>query len=154
MTAQQQRSINPFRTTRRHARPAHARRGFTILELVVVLAILALLAGGATVGLMATLGRAKVSATKNDMQTVGNAVRAYYVEHGAYPPTLQDLVAGRYVDKPSAIRDAWGQELFYAQNQQYQNTQVDWLLISLGENGTYDSGAGDDITLAPGFDIQ
>jgi general secretion pathway protein G len=131
------------------------RRGFTIIELVVVLAIIALLAGGATVGLMATLGRAKVSTTKTDMQTVGQAITAYNVDKGTPPPALQDLLSDQYVEKPSALEDAWGRPLQYRVNVEYQGAQVPWLLISMGENGTYEGpGVGDDIHLAPGFDIQ
>ena len=129
--------------------------GFTILELVVVLAILALLAGTATVGLMATLGRAKVSTTKNDIQTVGQAIQNFQVNQGRLPPDLQTLVVGEYLSKPSDIQDAWGNTFVYQAPSTYSGQAVEWLLMSMGENGTYEGeGLGDDIFFARGFDVE
>lgn len=141
----------PVGPARRRAQ--RVRRGFTVLELVVVLAIIALLAGGATLGLMATLGRAKVSATKTDMQTVAQAINAYSIERGSLPPDLQALVEGQFLSKPSDIEDAWGQPFVYQIGGTIQGRDVAWLLVSAGENQVYEGeGGGDDIFLAPNID--
>jgi hypothetical protein len=104
---------------------------------------------------MATLARAKVSSTKTDIQTVAAAVQQFQVNQGTLPTTLQELVAGEFVSKPSDIQDAWGNDFFFQAPAQFAGQQVDWMLISLGENGTFEGEApgSDDIILAEGHDV-
>ena len=137
-------------------RPAE-RRAFTIIELVVVIAIIGLLMGAAAFALPRILGDARVSQTKNDMQTVESAIQLYFTREGQYPPNgnLAVLVGPNgYLDKPSAIEDAWGNQYIYYSPSQFRQQDVPWLLQSVGANGLDDDGGGDDIMLAPGFDIE
>ncbi len=138
------------RRTRRHA-------GFTIIELVVVIAIIGVLMGAAGLALPRILSGAKVDTTKNDLQTLANGLQIYNTRTGQYPPpgTLQPLLSEGIVSKPSDIEDAWNNPIEFYTNVDYNGQTVAWMLVSLGENGQYDGpGAGDDIILADGFDIE
>ena len=68
------------------------RSGFTLIELMVAIAILALLAGGAVPMFLGYLERAKVSAAKTDIQTFKAAILNYQMGMNKYPQTLKDLI--------------------------------------------------------------
>jgi prepilin-type N-terminal cleavage/methylation domain-containing protein len=135
------------------------RGGFTIIELVVVIAIIGLLMGAAAFALPKILGGAKIDSTKNDMRTVANALALYYTKTGAYPER-GDIYAltgpNGALSKPSDVEDAWGNPYqFYAPSEHPATGEpVDWLLISSGPNQVDEGGQGDDIVLAEGYDIQ
>jgi prepilin-type N-terminal cleavage/methylation domain-containing protein len=62
-----------------------AKPGFTLLELMVVVAVVAILAGIAMQNYGLAQIRAKVARTKADMNTLATAIEAYAVDHNAYP---------------------------------------------------------------------
>ncbi|HEY6095564.1 MAG TPA: prepilin-type N-terminal cleavage/methylation domain-containing protein [Gallionellaceae bacterium] len=72
-------------------------RGFTLLELLFVLVIVALLAG--IVGPMVTgsVGRARESALKQDLAVLRKAIDDYYADRGRYPSELAELVERHYL---------------------------------------------------------
>ena len=74
-------------------------KGFTIIELLVVLAIIALLAGIAGPITFTALVKAKESALKHDLATVRKAIDDYYSDNGKYPLSLAVLVDGKYIRK-------------------------------------------------------
>jgi len=61
------------------------RRGFTLLELMVVIAIIAVLAGLFLPALQSVLERAKKAQARNDVIQIVTAVNAFYAEYGRYP---------------------------------------------------------------------
>jgi prepilin-type N-terminal cleavage/methylation domain-containing protein len=65
-----------------------SRRAFTLIELLIVVAIIAILAAIAVPNFLEAQTRAKVSATKSDMRTLVTAVESYGVDNNAYPPHL------------------------------------------------------------------
>lgn len=129
---------------------------FTIIELVVVIAIIGLLMGAAAFTLPQILGGAKVSQTKNDLQTVEGALQLYYTQKGQYPDN-RDVYAlvtpSGSLDKPSAVQDAWGNDYVLLTPSEFNGQPVDYLLYSFGPNRIDEFGAGDDIVLAQGYDI-
>jgi general secretion pathway protein G len=68
-----------------------SQKGFTLIELVFVVVILAILAGVALINLGSTDTDAKVSAAKTDMRTLATAIKVYKAKTGTYPVGLSDL---------------------------------------------------------------
>lgn len=88
------------------------RRGFTLLELLLVLVIVSLLASLALPVVSGAMGRARESTLKTDLQALRRAIDDYYADTGAYPAELEELVKRRYlrripVDPLTEKRDTW-----------------------------------------------
>jgi general secretion pathway protein G len=65
--------------------PRHT--GFTLIELMVVIAIIGILAGIIMVSLSAAKGRANDAKRKSDLKNLSLALSQYYNDNGAYPST-------------------------------------------------------------------
>src|SRR5882724_7532140 len=99
--------------------------GYTLLELLVVLAIIALLVGFVAPKMIGYLGRAKADAAKIQMHNVVTALDLYRLDTGEYPSDTQGLRAlvsdpgsvpgwkGPYLEKETGILDPWGQSFVY-----------------------------------------
>lgn len=61
-------------------------RAFTLIELLIVVAIIAILAAIAVPNFLEAQVRSKVSRVKADMRSVTTALEAYYVDYNKYPP--------------------------------------------------------------------
>ncbi|MBX3365114.1 MAG: type II secretion system protein GspG [Phycisphaeraceae bacterium] len=95
------------RRTRRFA------RGFSLLELTLVLAIIGVLMAVAAVNILGTGERANVRATEATLRTVGSQIESYYLEHKVYPDSLRTLVVAQFLKDEGSMFDAWKQELWY-----------------------------------------
>ena len=73
--------------------------GFTLVELLVVLAILALLLTLAVPRYFTSIERAKDATLKQDLNTLRESIDKYYADNGQYPKTLEDLVEKKYIRK-------------------------------------------------------
>lgn len=71
--------------------------GFTLIELVVVFAILALLVSIAVPRYFAHVDRAKEATLKQDLSVMRDAIDKFYGDKDRYPDTLEELVAERYL---------------------------------------------------------
>lgn len=78
----------------RHPRP---HRGFTLVELVVVMALIGLLLSIAVPRYMASLERGREKVLAHNLAQLREAIDQYYGDRGAYPERLQDLVDQRYL---------------------------------------------------------
>jgi general secretion pathway protein G len=106
-------------------------QGYTLLELLVVLAIIALLVGFVAPKMMGYLGRAKADAAKVQMHNVVTALDLYRLDTGDYPTQAEGLRAllekpgaaehwnGPYLQKAEGILDPWGQPFVYQQPGQH-----------------------------------
>ena len=63
------------------------RRAFTLIELLIVVAIIAILAAMAVPNFLHAQIRSKVARCQADLHNLGTAVEAYMVDYGVYPPT-------------------------------------------------------------------
>jgi general secretion pathway protein G len=72
-------------------------QGFTLLELLFVLVIVALLAAIVGPSLTGGIDRARESALKEDLFVMRKAIDDYYADNGKYPPSLEILVEKRYL---------------------------------------------------------
>lgn len=74
-------------------------KGFTLVELLVVLAILALLLTLAAPRYFISLERAKEAALQHDLNAVRENIDKFYADKGRYPESLEDLVEQKYIRK-------------------------------------------------------
>jgi len=73
------------------------RKGFTLLELMIVLAIISILATMAQPMFKTYVMRSKEAALKEDLFNLRNVLDQYYADNGKYPDSLDDLVAKGYI---------------------------------------------------------
>jgi len=91
------------------ARRGKAARGFSLLELTLVLVILGLLAAVAAVAIGPAADRAKVRTTKASMETIKTQIQVFEAEKSALPASLQTLADQGYLDAQKLL-DGWKQE--------------------------------------------
>jgi general secretion pathway protein G len=72
-------------------------RGFTMIELVVVMAVLGLLLSIALPRYMAALDKGREKVLVNNIAQLREAIDRHYGDRGAYPDRLDDLVERRYL---------------------------------------------------------
>jgi general secretion pathway protein G len=90
-----------------------AARGMTLLEIMVVIAIIGIVMTAIGVGVVGYLNKAKVSACKSQLANIANAVQMYALD-GEYPANLGVLTEGAGAPlKPKQLKDPWGQEFQY-----------------------------------------
>ena len=87
-------------------------RGFTFMELLVVLALIALLASMIAPVLTGSIARAREAALKENLQVMRKSIDDYYGDRSEYPPDLDTLVQKRYlrrvpVDPLTERADSW-----------------------------------------------
>ncbi len=71
---------------REYLLPLHSRRSFTLIELLIVVAIIGILAAIAVPNFMNAQVRAKVSRVQNDFRTLATAIESYFLDNNAYMP--------------------------------------------------------------------
>ena len=133
--------------------------GFTLMELVVVLAVITLLTGIAIPTIGITLRMADTEATTAEMLSIRDAILNFYDDTGRFPDALADLTTdpgdaapwqGPYITAGLAggapddvTNDAWGHAYQVITDSSSRRTVRSW-----GENGISNNGTGDDIDLA------
>ncbi len=123
-----------------------SRGGFTLVEILLVVAILGILAGVAVVGLKGRTQKANIAATRTSIQAVQTAVDVYETDNGVYPAAMQALLTkgsennwnGPYIRDARMPKDAWGTEF------QYTLRDGNYELRSAGPD--VQMGTADDIT--------
>lgn len=121
------------------------KKGFTLVELMAVLLIVALLAGLAAKSFMGQTEKAKVIATKADLKTLHAAVNMFKLDTGRYPSEDMGLI--ELVEEPTDVTgwnregylettdiptDAWGNEFIYMLNPE---SGKPFVIISYGADG-------------------
>jgi general secretion pathway protein G len=82
----------PIDMMRRKKNNQIRQRGFTLIELMVVVTIIGILAAVAIVNVRHAQRKAEEAALKDDLHSLRRAIDDYYADHQKYPATLQDLV--------------------------------------------------------------
>lgn len=118
--------------------------GFTLMEILIVVAIIALVAGYAASRIFDGGDKAKASLTKAKMGEIAGALDMYKLDVGRYPTTQDGLNAllqapggaskwnGPYVKNTDNIKDAWGAD-FVFKSPGEQNRPFE--MVSLGGDG-------------------
>jgi general secretion pathway protein G len=86
--------------------------GFTLIELIVVMAIVALLASIAAPRYFGSLERARENTLRSSLNVMRDAIDQYTSDQGRYPDSLDQLVKARYLrelpeDPLTNRRDTW-----------------------------------------------
>jgi general secretion pathway protein G len=85
-----------------------AGRGMTLVEIMVVIAIIGVVMGAVAIGAIPMLNKANCKTAWGETQTISQAIASYQMENnGDCPKSLDDLVSGKYLSKPPL--DPWGQ---------------------------------------------
>ena len=136
-------------------------RGFTFIEIMVVVAILAILAALVVPRIMGRTDDAKRTAAKVQIRNIEWALQLYKLDNGVYPTTEQGLKA--LVEKPSVgvipkkwkiggylpklPEDPWGNPYKYLSPVQRGDQKIDYEVTSLGTDGEVGGeGVNADIT--------
>jgi general secretion pathway protein G len=126
--------------------------GFTLLELLVVLAILGLIATFAAPQVLKWLSGAKSDSARIQIEALGTGIDLYRLEVGSYPPDLEALVSqpsgvdrwnGPYLKKRTVPKDPWGRDFIY----RYPGENGPYDLYTLGADGQ-EGGSGEDADVA------
>ena len=123
---------------RRRTRGARA-RGFTLIEILVVVVILGILAAIIVPNLMERPGQARITKAKSDIRAVESALNMYRLDHHVYPPTdvgLQALVSD-YL--PRLPMDPWNRPYNYL----FPGVHGQFDIFTLGRDGQ-PGGEGED----------
>jgi general secretion pathway protein G len=93
------------------------RLGFTLMEVLVVVAILVVLAGVSSIAVFSYLDNAKIDRARSDVQAIENALKSYKLRFSNYPDSLDQLLTppnGKpFFDSQESILDPWGQRYQY-----------------------------------------
>lgn len=117
------------------------RRGLTLVEIMVVIAILGVLMSVVAVGVIGALDGANADATALQIKRVEQNLQMYAARHkGRFPTTSDGLqAAAKYFPDNKVPTDAWGNEFqYYSPGTHGEN---DYEIISLGKDG---AEGGDD----------
>lgn len=142
-------------SSRHKRRYGRAEAGFTLVELLVVLAILTMLATFAGPQVLRYLGKSRTDAARIQIGAIVSALELYAIENGGYPPQEAGLGAllrpppgamrwsGPYLKKADGIIDPWGKP--YGYRTTGPNAQV--TVFTLGRDNAV-GGAGEDQDVA------
>lgn len=123
------------------------RRGFTLIEIMIVIIILGILAVYIGPKIMGRPGQAKQVKAKVDIAALETALKLYKLDNGSYPATEQGLLAlvekpetgnvpknwrtEGYLDKGRVPKDPWGNDFVYLS----PGVHGDFDIISYGADG-------------------
>lgn len=123
-------------------RPNLYHRGFTLLELLVVMVIIGLLAGYVGPKYFAQIGKSEIKTARAQIDALEKALDQYRLDVGRYPTTEQGLAAltirpseeakwqGPYLKKAVPM-DPWGKPYQY----KYPGEHSEFDLLSFGKDG-------------------
>ena len=126
--------------------------GMTLAELLIVVAILALLAAVATPTFLEAQTRSEVAQVKSDLRQLDHALAAYYVDHGDFPPPASNGHGARmyrlstpitYYEDPKRPEPFMDQGLFTTPPYGYhgRNDRVDIFWNNGGKPGNFSGPA-------------
>ncbi|WP_253190545.1 type II secretion system major pseudopilin GspG [Sphingomonas sp. LM7] len=132
-----------LRQNRKRRTTPNGEAGFTLLEMMIVLVIIAVIAGLITVNVMGRPDEAKATTTKSSISSIGAALKMYRLDSGSYPTTEQGLKA--LVERPTTapVPGSWAQGGYlsapaldaWQKPYDYQSDGMTFTIRSLGRDG-------------------
>lgn len=120
-------------------------KGFTLVELMVVIVLIGLLAGVVSVGVFGVLKKGRITAAVGQIKEIEKAIAMYKMETGRYPEDLDQLMEPVGVHDEGLMEDIpvdpWGNAYVYDPS---GGTKKKYIIISWGEDGV--EGTEDDVT--------
>ena len=116
-------------STRTAPLPPFRARGFTLIEILVVVVIIGVLAALVVPNIMGNIDKAQVTKAKSDIRAIQTALNLYRLDNFKYPTTEQGLEAlvrqpadpsirnwkpGGYLQNQRLTKDPWGNDYQYA----------------------------------------
>lgn len=137
-----------------HIQSRRGEQGITLLELLIVLAILAFLATLIAPRVIGYLGRAKSDVATAQISNLAASLELFYLDVGRYPTVEEGLDAlidgpataigwrGPYFKDPRGLTDPWGKPYTYS----VESNGDAFELVSLGRDGK-EGGDGEDVDI-------
>ena len=110
-------------------------RGFSLVEVMVVVVIIGLLAGAVAIKVRHYMDKAKTTRARADIATIASALETYYADKSKYPSNEEGLL----VLPITTLKDPWGRAYQYNQPGRSEPYEV----MSFGADGR-EGGDGQD----------
>jgi general secretion pathway protein G len=102
----------------------HVKNGFTLIEILIAIAIVAIMGGGAVFYAQKYRAKAKDTSTRSTLKVLESAIDEYNLDLGEYPSSLRDLVFkpssekaaekwSPYLKKKEVPKDGFGRDFHY-----------------------------------------
>ncbi|MBI4365928.1 MAG: type II secretion system protein GspG [Deltaproteobacteria bacterium] len=91
-------------------------RGFSLMEVMIAIAIGAVIAGAATLSFTKAGYKGKVARVKTDLKAIEGALHQFESDNGTFPQAekgLQALIDEGYLNKKAVPKDPWGNTYVY-----------------------------------------
>src|ERR1044071_341675 len=118
---------------------AHKSKGFTLLELLVVIVIIGLLAGYVAPRYFSQVGKSEVQVARAQIDALEKAVDQYRLDNRRYPTSEEGLAAVQPYLKKQLPNDPWGRPYVY----QIPGDKAEYTVLSYGRDGK-PGGTGED----------
>jgi general secretion pathway protein G len=93
-------------------------QGMTLIEIMVVIAIIGIVMSAVGYGVMSYLAEAKVDAARVSLEKIASVLEMYYAKHDEYPSALTELTKskakGKSALKKADLKDPWKQKWVYS----------------------------------------
>jgi len=114
-------------------------KGFTLLELLVVIVIIGLLAGYVAPRYFSQVGKSEVQVARAQIDALEKAIDQYRLDNRRYPTSEEGLAAVAPYMKKTVPNDPWGRPYVY----QIPGDKADYTVLSYGRDGK-PGGTGED----------
>lgn len=117
------------------------KRGFTVIELLIVVAVMGIVVAIALPNILTALQKSKLKSTMADMKTIGNAVSSYMIDNymapGGGSSTLLSQVEPYLIGmhaRQIPVKDGWGTPFQYESGNVGSRNQDNYSIISFGRD--------------------
>jgi general secretion pathway protein G len=114
--------------------------GVTLIEVMIVVAIMAMLAGGIAFAVLPKYRESQIKSAEANARTIRTAVQSWQaMSNESTCPSMNDLVASKNIDSASNTKDPWGED--------YQLTCPDGEVVVTSGGPDKKRGTSDDISV-------